>query len=325
MKATRSAFTLIELLVVIAIIAILAAILFPVFAQAKVAAKKTVSISNMSQTVLGAAMYENDYDDGLPLADTGCITPNQANCVGWGYGPPDTVPAEAMFPYIKNFDITIDPMSDLPGVANREQTQFSYIGAPIYPPSIAQGTTAELQYAVGARSNVAYNFGFFSPWIIKPSGGGTYLGSFSQSATEITQPAHTLMFAGPSVWNTQNGVPTGGGNWVVQTPCWQDANGNYLAPLGGLASSGELFSYGSGWQPIPGHWDVYGGLWPFYTTSNVDAAAAAQNGQVIVGFADSHVKSMAISAVAAGCSAYGETALKGTVTDPSKFIWNLQQ
>ncbi|HEY3782283.1 MAG TPA: prepilin-type N-terminal cleavage/methylation domain-containing protein [Fimbriimonadaceae bacterium] len=59
----RSGFTLIELLVVIAIIAILAAILFPVFAQAKAAAKKTAALSNVKQITLGAIMYANDYDD----------------------------------------------------------------------------------------------------------------------------------------------------------------------------------------------------------------------------------------------------------------------
>ena len=62
----RQGFTLIELLVVIAIIAILAAILFPVFAQAKAAAKKTVSLSNIKQTTLSAMLYSNDADDGLP-------------------------------------------------------------------------------------------------------------------------------------------------------------------------------------------------------------------------------------------------------------------
>jgi prepilin-type N-terminal cleavage/methylation domain-containing protein/prepilin-type processing-associated H-X9-DG protein len=62
----KRGFTLIELLVVIAIIAILAAILFPVFASAKVAAKRTVCLSNMKQLGLGLAMYTDDYDGGMP-------------------------------------------------------------------------------------------------------------------------------------------------------------------------------------------------------------------------------------------------------------------
>jgi prepilin-type N-terminal cleavage/methylation domain-containing protein/prepilin-type processing-associated H-X9-DG protein len=63
MLSSKKGFTLIELLVVIAIIAILAAILFPVFAQAKAAAKKTVSLSNVKELSLAHIMYGNDYDD----------------------------------------------------------------------------------------------------------------------------------------------------------------------------------------------------------------------------------------------------------------------
>ena len=65
----RNAFTLIELLVVIAIIAILAAILFPVFAQAREQARKTTCTSNLKQIGLGVLMYAQDYDETFPRAN----------------------------------------------------------------------------------------------------------------------------------------------------------------------------------------------------------------------------------------------------------------
>lgn len=71
MTKPRRAFTLIELLVVITIVAILAAILFPVFAQAKEAAKKASCLSNTKQVALSWMMYANDYDDlGIPYIYT---------------------------------------------------------------------------------------------------------------------------------------------------------------------------------------------------------------------------------------------------------------
>src|SRR6476659_9762493 len=69
--SSRRAFTLIELLVVIAIIAILAAILFPVFAQAREKARATACLSNMKQLGLGLQMYAQDYDEMMPPRNDG--------------------------------------------------------------------------------------------------------------------------------------------------------------------------------------------------------------------------------------------------------------
>jgi prepilin-type N-terminal cleavage/methylation domain-containing protein/prepilin-type processing-associated H-X9-DG protein len=91
-------FTLIELLVVIAIIAILAAILFPVFAQAKASAKKAASMSNMKQCALGVMMYIGDFDDTY---DAGA-----GNC--WFY-PWDGGWAWDTQPYMKSLAVMRDP------------------------------------------------------------------------------------------------------------------------------------------------------------------------------------------------------------------------
>ncbi|RYG22573.1 prepilin-type N-terminal cleavage/methylation domain-containing protein [bacterium] len=115
MQFQRKAFTLIELLVVIAIIAILAAILFPVFAQAKTAAKKTAHLSNEKQAGTSLLLYANDADDKLPTSPCfdnipvphGCDEPSRRST--WRL---------KVQPYMKQKDIFVPPGFDYPGSFN---------------------------------------------------------------------------------------------------------------------------------------------------------------------------------------------------------------
>ena len=104
----KRAFTLIELLVVIAIIAILAAILFPVFAQAKVAAKGTASLSNIKQNGTAWTLYANDVDDiAVPVW---ALTPGPLYFTPAGPNVPYSPWPQLLQPYMKNSNITQDPL-----------------------------------------------------------------------------------------------------------------------------------------------------------------------------------------------------------------------
>jgi prepilin-type N-terminal cleavage/methylation domain-containing protein/prepilin-type processing-associated H-X9-DG protein len=111
---TASGFTLIELLVVIAIIAILAAILFPVFAQAREKARQTACLSNTKQIALGIQMYAQDYDETLPVAGV------NSQCRGrWQW---------QIFSYVKNEQVFTCP--NIPDNAWRATTQANTCGGP---------------------------------------------------------------------------------------------------------------------------------------------------------------------------------------------------
>jgi len=129
-RRLRSAFTLIELLVVIAIIAILAAILFPVFAQAREKARQAACASNQKQIGMAILQYVQDYDDAYPMAIYG--TSASATSVSW--------PTLAQ-PYLKNTQVFVCPSEKGESVGN--------------PPGASFPVTYAYNYYLGGNNNAS--------------------------------------------------------------------------------------------------------------------------------------------------------------------------
>jgi prepilin-type N-terminal cleavage/methylation domain-containing protein/prepilin-type processing-associated H-X9-DG protein len=195
---SNRAFTLIELLVVIAIIAILAAILFPVFAQAKLAAKKTNDLSQIKQLDLGHLMYSGDSDDqamAFPYAGTW-----STSCPGCGsntvfvngeMGPWWT---DRLQPYVKNKGI----------FANPTNMDTLYLDKGYWKP----GATSNTDTNTADFYRVTYTFNeFIAHQDSNPLTPG------SASMTNVDEPGDTVMM-GPS------------DNWFNRSSCQQNGSGN---------------------------------------------------------------------------------------------------
>ncbi len=193
----KRAFTLIELLVVIAIIAILAAILFPVFAQAKLSAKKAMNMSNMKQAGLCMLLYAPDYDDSIfPQSALDDQTPQRTRWWHGGLSCPSSNtamwacrydPARGLLmPYSKNSQILQDPAAkDYPGTTLYENGDLQ----PAY--SVNPKLVRDL---IGAA---AFQQAFFS---------------------DMQEPASTMiMLDGISLYNTTTAASK---IWWLYSPCW---------------------------------------------------------------------------------------------------------
>jgi prepilin-type N-terminal cleavage/methylation domain-containing protein/prepilin-type processing-associated H-X9-DG protein len=208
-------FTLIELLVVIAIIAILASILFPVFAQARDKARQTTSISNLKQMGLAFMMYVQDHDEVMPAAHLNATTanPNNFGAFRWLY---------QLQPYIKNRQVLLSP-SDTNDFTPSGQ-QFSYRN----PNNPSYG------YLWGLfGTSYGYNWRYLAPAINGPTSGATActlplpLGAFDPTSSSrcsrgislaaAQTPAETILLA-DSIWGPATTQAPTMGYFIIDPP-----------------------------------------------------------------------------------------------------------
>jgi prepilin-type N-terminal cleavage/methylation domain-containing protein len=276
MSAKQRAFTLIELLVVIAIIAILAAILFPVFAQAREKARSASCLSNSKQLGTAMLMYSQDYDETFPMAfgyyqGLGWLwnylgnTPYNNVCANGNCGPIWTAAmttywANATQPYIKNYKIL-----KCPSAARQDPTAATQAAGAPTPEDVSYTYNGLLMSYAQAGVNVPASL----PLITESRGAGFYRGYQLANpvlrCTDASNPSCTYNF--------------GGANQAV--------NGNTSAWFGfiGKASvhaEGQNWTYTDGHSKFkrlsvkvvnPGRTAFRREPWAFYNTNETPASA----------------------------------------------------
>jgi prepilin-type N-terminal cleavage/methylation domain-containing protein/prepilin-type processing-associated H-X9-DG protein len=177
----RTGFTLIELLVVIAIIAILAAILFPVFARARENARRSSCQSNLKQLGLGVMQYVQDYDEKYPYAlmgDNG--TPSPA---GTGFGTTYWIWYQTLQPYTRSFQVAVCPSGN------------------------------------GAYSQTPYDGHYGANRLMMPDGRPTAPPPIAAASIESVATTYLLMDAGPYMVTPSDATGPGGSFWYTPGAC----------------------------------------------------------------------------------------------------------
>jgi prepilin-type N-terminal cleavage/methylation domain-containing protein/prepilin-type processing-associated H-X9-DG protein len=281
MRKSRSGFTLIELLVVIGIIALLAAILFPVFARARENARRASCQSNLKQIGLAMTQYASDYDSCLPPAVMvpGFI-PSGPPYGNLNPGVPTTPTyIDLLQPYVKNLQIFVCPSFKTPSTAPlgsndpSDTTQFKagtnpiYLRAISYGLNVGGGSDGRLQWASNmdveatcygpGAWNLCANLSVFGP-PVSPSP------KFPQRETMYGAPSQ-MVWAGDEGYMSYTGLlPHDVANdaWNIATPYKRPAiDTRHLESVNLLFLDGHVKSFTRG-NAIFSDWNYWSQLSP---------------------------------------------------------------
>lgn len=315
----NKAFTLIELLVVIAIIAILAAILFPVFAQAKAAAKGTQALSNAKNLGTAILMYTNDFDDYFPPS-TAWNTGNDAFYFGasptdgLGFSPWCFLAA----PYTKNYNILEDPLAPAQPHDANYPTIATDLGDPLFgynmqglAPFLPNADFSVFTQTPHSSTSLHSSAGFVmlaSKWSIASCASAPY---WVAAAAADGGPAYeislTFFQAAPF---TDNGPIING---VIGAPDCNDApelcldNWGESGGTAGDANFDSLFPAGQA-GVIEG--------------DNTGGASRRRSDLITTVLVDSHAKALKPGAAAVGTN-FSDTTLRNNlkISDKSAYMW----
>jgi prepilin-type N-terminal cleavage/methylation domain-containing protein len=286
MKSGSRAFTLVELLAVIVIVAILAALLFPVFRAAKGTALRAACISNYHQAQLATTMYLSDYDDHFMLVNYHFDKP-----------PVDSVDrtwVQLLLPYVREFE-TFQCPSDF---RNNPKTDA------VIDIDLAPGDAYDRYYQASLLSNLGYNYLYLCPasqlggrWIVQP-----------RTMSQIADSESMLLFVDTIHTDKDSGKVGGGGSYIVVPPCRYTKVGLTTKDSFNLIAGSTPYTPTVGWTGDAN--EKYGRAWPWH----LDQFATT----VRVG---GSTRSLTMKQLGSGCEV--EDAWAGYISDSNNYPWDL--